>query len=212
MTADDDYFSDDLFEERRKRKKKRAEGKTKGNRTERELAKILTGRFGEGFSRSIGSGNRWGQNVFLPKHAQEIFSGDLIVPKGFQFVLESKGGYDDIDLHKCFTNGSKQLDEFLKQVVKDSKRCGRKPLLAWKKTRRPWLAFVLTKDLAGRSFKYRLLYGKWSVVALEELLKLEDEFFLKENDDGGLSEGSGNAVQDVEPGDQDPKDDVAESE
>jgi len=40
------------------------------------------------------------------------------------------------------------------------------------------LAFIHTKELAGKTFKYRLLYGKWSVVDLEKLLELEDSFFL----------------------------------
>jgi hypothetical protein len=52
-------------------------------------------------------------------------------------------------------------------------------MLCWKKIRKPWLAFVHTKDLVGRTFKYKLQYGKWSVVALEHLLKLEDDFFIE---------------------------------
>ena len=77
-----------------KKKKKKVNGKKKGNRTELELTKILNKRFGTGFSRSVGSGNRWSQTNHMPKHAQEIFSGDLIAPLGFKFVLESKGGYE----------------------------------------------------------------------------------------------------------------------
>lgn len=92
MTDDiDDFFTDDLFEETKKRKKRKADGKKKGNRTELELVKVFNHRFGGGFSRSVGSGNRWGQVAYLPKHARDIFSGDLIVPKGFKWALESKG-------------------------------------------------------------------------------------------------------------------------
>jgi hypothetical protein len=42
----------------------------------------------------------------------------------------------------------------------------------------PWLAFVLTKELEEQSFNYRLFYKEWSAVALDELLKLSDGFFL----------------------------------
>lgn len=173
----DDFIVDDILE----KKKKKVDGKKKGNRTELDLTKVLNSRFGKGFSRSVGSGNRWGQVNHLPKHAQDVFSGDLIVPAGFKFVIESKGGYDNIDMTSVFVRGNSELDSFLDQVTKDSKRCKRKPMLCWKKTRKPWLAFVLTKDLNGYNFKYKLEYGKWSAVALEHLLKLEDEFFLDGN-------------------------------
>ncbi len=139
--------------------------------------KIFNQRFGGGFSRSVGSGNRWGQVAHLPKHAQEVFSGDLIVPKGFKWAVESKGGYSKIDMNSVFVGGSKELDGFLNQVTKDAERCGRKPMLCWKRDRKPWLAFVPTKELIGHSFKYRLEYREWSAVALEELLKLSDGFF-----------------------------------
>lgn len=173
----DDFITDDIIS---KKKPKKVDGKKKGNRTELDLVKVLNARFGgEGFSRSVGSGNRWGQVNHLPQHAREVFSGDLIVPKGFKFVIESKGGYDSIDMSSVFVRGNSELDAFLDQVTSDSKRCGRKPLLCWKKTRKPWLSFVHTKDLVGHTFKYKLHYGKWSVVALEHLLKIEDDFFIE---------------------------------
>lgn len=169
-----DFVTDDeIFN----KKNKKINGKKKGNRIELELAKILNKRFGTGFSRSVGSGNRWSQVNHLPKHARDVFSGDLVVPKDFKFVLESKGGYEGIDLNSIFIRGSAELDGFLDQASKDAKRCGRKPMLCWKKKRRPWLVVLLTDDLP-RDFKYQLRYGKWSVLALEEVLKLEDEFFL----------------------------------
>lgn len=171
----EDFVTDEsLFN----KSKKRINGKRKGNRIELELSKILNKRFGTGFSRSVGSGNRWSQVNNLPKHAKEVFSGDLVVPNGFKFVLESKGGYEGIDLNSVLTKGSSELDGFLTQVSKDAKRCGRKPMLCWKKKRKPWFCVVLTKDLP-QEFKYRLIYGKWSIVALEEMLKLEDSFFIE---------------------------------
>lgn len=172
----DDFVIEDVISNKDKTKK--VNGKKKGSRTELDLTKLLNARFGTGFSRSVGSGNRWGQVNHLPKHAQEVFSGDLVVPQGFKFVIESKGGYDGIDMSSVFVHGNSELDGFLDQVTKDSKRCGRKPMLCWKKTRKPWLAFVLTKDLTGQ-FKYKMQYGKWTAVALEHLLKLEDDFFME---------------------------------
>lgn len=172
----DDFISDDIVN--KKKIKKKVNGKKKGSRTELDLSKILTERFGQSFSRSVGSGNRWAQVDHLPKHAREVFSGDLVVPKTFKFVIESKGGYDAIDMNSIFMRGNSELDSFLEQATQDSRRCGRKPMMCWKKTRKPWLAFLLTEELAGHEFKYSIKYGKWTGVALEHLLKLEDSFFL----------------------------------
>lgn len=169
----DDYVIDDLLKE----KKKKVDGGKKGKRVERDLVKQFTNRFGEGFSRSIGSGNRTSQVSYLPKHAQDTFTGDLCCPKGFRFVLESKGGYNGIDLNTVFESGNSTLDGFLAQVTKDSNKCGRKPMLLWKRDRKPWLAFIHTEEIDGPAFKYRLIYGRWTCVLLSQLLELDDEFF-----------------------------------
>jgi hypothetical protein len=174
---DEDFFTDDLTVEKPKKKKK-VDGKKKGNRTELELTKVLTARFGQSFSRTVASGARWSQAT-LSEEASKMFSGDLIVPPKFRWVIESKGGYDGIDLNSIFVCGNSELSGFLDQVTKDSKRCGRKPMLCWKRDRKPWLAFVHTEELEGLHFVYRLQYGKWSGVDLKTLLKLEDSFFFE---------------------------------
>lgn len=171
---EDEFFIEDISKDK---KKKKADGCRKGKRVERSAAKILTARFNKEFSRSVGSGNRWGQVSNMPTHAKETFSGDICCPEGFKWVFESKGGYEDIDLNNIFKDGNKQLDGFLKQAEDESTRSGRKPMLLWKKNRKPWFAFVHTEELKGKDFKYKLIYDKWSMVALDELLKLEDEFF-----------------------------------
>ncbi len=173
------------------KKKKKVDGGKKGKRAERGLVKLFTARFGDGFSRSIGSGNRWGQKVSLPKHAMDVFTGDLCCPKGFKWVLESKNGYDDIDLNLCMLKDNGQLNGFIDQVSKDGRRVDRKPMLLWKKTRRPWLAFVHTEELEGLQFKYKFVYGKWTAVALEKMLELEDSFFFEEDALGEVTTDTG---------------------
>lgn len=175
---DEDFVVDDILKNKEKKKKK-VNGKKKGGRVERELTKILNTRFNcQDFSRSVGSGNRWGQVSHLPKHARDVFSGDLIVPANFIFCLESKGGYDGIDLNGVFEHGSTELDHFLDQVVADSVRCERKPMLCWKRTRKSWLVFLKTEELKGREFKYMLKYREWTGILLNDLLKIENEFFI----------------------------------
>ncbi len=53
-------------------------------------------------------------------------------------------------------------------------------MLCWKRDRKPWLALVPTTELEGHFFNYRLIYREWSAVALEELLKLPDSFFVED--------------------------------
>lgn len=162
-------------------KKKKINGKKKGNRVELQLTKLLTSRFGLNFSRTVSSGARWSQ-AKLSEDAKNVFSGDLVVCKGFKFVIECKGGYDDIDMNSLFIDGSKDINAFLEQVTEDSKRCNRKPMLCWKKTRKPWLTFIhkneLTQDQID-SFKYILNYEKWVCVSLEELLKFDNSYFIE---------------------------------
>jgi hypothetical protein len=108
------------------------------------------------------------------------FTGDIICPENFKFVLESKGGYNDIDLCSSFDNGQKELDEFLRQVSDDSKRSGRCPLLLWKKDRKPRLAFLKSTDISPdiyTNFEYFMKYRNWIAVSFEDLMKLEDKFF-----------------------------------
>ena len=183
---------DDLFFEEPKKKKIKSGAKGKG--AEREIVKILNERFAKilkenptwgAFSRSVGSGNRWGQHVTLSESAKQVYSGDLTCPEHFNFVVESKKGYNDIDLITAFTGKCGGLDEFLKQVEDDSKRVGRKPILIWKKDRKPVLAFLKSKFTG--EFQVRLInlginpiimhYGEWTVVTLDDILKLEDAFW-----------------------------------
>lgn len=175
---EENYFVDDILDN--KKRKKKVNGNKKGKRTELGVAKLLTERFGQSFSRSVGSGNRWSQ-ANLPQHAREVFSGDLVCPSNFLFSIESKGGYEDeIDLNSVLFEGNARLDSFLKQAEDDGERCGRKPLILWKRARKPWLSMLKTNDLPHLDWKYRLIYKDWSMVSLDSLLALPDEFFYEE--------------------------------
>ena len=174
-------------------KKKKINCGRKGKRKEREIVEILNKRFEDilsknnkwgRFSRSVGSGNRSGQNVFLSNVAKKIFGSDITTPEGgFKFSIESKGGYNDIDLILCFSDGNKKLNGFLKQVSKDARQTHRKPLLLWKKDRKPILAFIKIHDLKGFNLKPKcaMKYKSWIIISLDDLLSLPDNFFFKAN-------------------------------
>lgn len=171
-----DDLDDEYQIEKFKSRKKSVNGNRKGKRVERELVSFLNDRFGEGFSRSVGSGNRWGQVKNMPKHAKDTLTGDLCCPENFRFVCESKGGYNKIELSSAIDGSIADLDEFLKQVEDDSKRCGRPPLLFWKRDRKPWLVFCKTEVLTGE-YNYSLKYRDYTCIPLREFLKLPDDYF-----------------------------------
>jgi len=182
---------DDILGNAEKKKKKINSGR-KGKRVELELAKILNKRFCKvlsehtdwgKFSRTVGSGNRWGQNVQLSKKAKEIYSGDMVCPENFRFTIESKGGYEDIDLCSAIDGGNAELNSFLKKATDDAKRCGKKPMLIWKKDRKPRIVFVKTKELSSRKIgkkpEYSIVYRDWTGVTFEFISSLEDDFFFE---------------------------------
>ena len=187
--SNDDFFIDDLFEDPKKKKKIKSGAKGKGQ--ERELAKTLNERFTKilaehptwgAFSRR--SGNRWGQHVVLSESAKQVYSGDLTCPEHFKFVVESKKGYNDIDLNAAFDGACRGLDEFLQQVSDDAKRVDRMPLLVWKKDRKPALAFlkgqpgeIQVKLLNEGISPVFMSYLEWTAVRLEDLLLLPDDFW-----------------------------------
>lgn len=186
---EDDLDIEDITENLNKKKK--IKSGQKGKTGEREIVNDLNVRFADllaknptwgAFSRSVGSGNRWGQNVNLPQHAKDTFTGDIVAPTNFKFVIESKKGYNDIDIFDCFSGKCSGLDEFLKQVTDDSVRSGRKPLLIWKKDRKAKVAFLLRPDIFAHVLQHGkrwpvMIYKEWMGVPLTELLTLADDFF-----------------------------------
>jgi hypothetical protein len=170
-------------------KNKKIKSGVKGKRGEREIVNILNSRFKillnenptwGGFSRSVASGARWGQNVNLPKHAQDTFSGDITSPTNFKFVLESKIGYNSIDLYNCINGDCSELDKFLTQVTNDSIRSSKLPLLLWKKDRKERIVFVKNIDDFSVINNY-LIYKDWFCVNFKEFLKLSDKYFFNIN-------------------------------
>ena len=164
--------------------KKKVNGKRKGNRVELELCKLLTKRFGKTFTRSVGSGNRFSQVAYMPSHAKDVFSGDICPPDGnFLWVIECKGGYDeDIDTSSLLVEGSSRLNEFIKQSEKDANQSGRKPIICWKRSRKPWIAIVRQSDVPSlQNFKYYIIYQDWVIISLEKMLAFYDNTFWFEN-------------------------------
>ena len=169
-------------------KKKKVNGKAKGNRVELNLCKFLTKHFGEEFSLAPGSGARTSQVALLPEHAKKTLTGDICVPEGFKWVIECKGGYED-DMHlENILNGDEgmsRLDEFIQQVMKDADYCGRKPIILWKRNRKPWIAMIKSEEVLLHGFKNYIVYGDWRLLNFEQLLNSTDREFWYEKKNSG---------------------------
>ena len=187
MNEFDDFFGKDLDITNLEPKdtvKKKVDGKAKGNRGELQLAKLLSKHFGKEFSRGVGSGNRWSQVASMPQHAKDTFLGDICVPEGFLWVVECKDGYDD-DIDLGSLKAVSTLDKWLETAARDSEMSGRKPILCWKRSRKPWVAFVREQDIGEDiwCFEYFVNYRDWHVVDLNLLLmckKKETGFWFTE--------------------------------
>lgn len=182
MDEQDYILDNDIFDDSKKSKKKINSGR-KGKGGERQLVNIFNTRFASlldknpswgKFTRSVGSGNRWGQ-VTLSHNATNFYSGDIICDN-FKFVIEAKTGYDDIDLFTAF-DANKDIDAFLKQVSDDANRCGRKPMLIWKKNRKDHITFI-RENIDTSLFDYKMFYRDWIVISFNSLLNsMNDDFF-----------------------------------
>lgn len=177
----EDYIIEDIINN--KPQKKKINCSIKGKSNEREIVKKLNTRFSDIlslnedwglFSRTVGSGNRFYQ-VSLSNNAKQVFSSDICAPPSFKFTIESKAGYNTIDLCSVFDSGCHQIDDFLQQAEKDGKKSNKQPMVLWKKDRRPRLAFLKLEN--NIEFKFNMKYEDWTIVSFDELLKLPDTFF-----------------------------------
>jgi len=169
----DDYDTDDILGN--SGGKKRKNSKSKGNRGESLIVKILNKRFNtNGFQRVPSSGARWSQVVVVSKD----YVGDVIYVGNnqFKFCIESKIGYSEIDLCSALDGNLSKIDEFLKQAEKDAKRANKEPLLCWKKDRQPCVAFIKSY-LIREPFEYYMIYKDWTATSLANLLQFPDSFF-----------------------------------
>jgi hypothetical protein len=157
-------------------KKKKIKSGKKGNRGENSLAKTLSARFNQPFSRIPQSGARFSQ-VALPQHVKEAYVGDLITPPGFRYAIECKHGYNEIDFNLLVGKNShlSVLDEMLAQAERDAGRIGRQPLLCLKQDYGPWICFVRHK--LPKKTHTSLVYGKWKGFGLDHLLEEPDSWF-----------------------------------
>ncbi len=194
--SSDEIQIDDIFQklDDKKIRKKRINSKRKGNSSELKICKILSERFNKSFSRSPNSG-AFGSTHNLDKDTQFLLSGDVLSPKNFYFTIENKAGYkiEILNLFKEKHTHKNTIYSFLDQGSKDAIKANKIPLIIYTKDRCQTICFVpLTNHKKYikindyiKNINHMIIShnGKnknwplWSILSLEDLLKMEDNFF-----------------------------------
>lgn len=148
--------------------------KKKGNRVENEFAKILTKRFDQTFKRVPMSG-AFGTNMAgtdLREDAKEIFSGDIITPKGFRFSIEVKSRVEFNYWDLLADETKNEIDQWIEQAEGEAEMSQKEPLIIVKvNNKKPFVLFH--KQLK----KGKLSYGDYTIMRIDFFLALRDTFF-----------------------------------
>lgn len=156
---------------------KKINGKNKGNRFERELAKKFESHFGFQFRRTPQSGAYVGGNnrgSFLREDVTEILAGDLIAgDPDFPFCVEAKNYKDEPQFHQLLQNKSIVFDEWIKQATADADDINKIPLIVFKiNNKGTFAAFPqipdITVDMTDADY---LQYNNFAIMDLDKFLQ-----------------------------------------
>lgn len=148
--------------------------KKKGNRVEREIAKVLKGRFNLEFCRVPQSGAMATvkKNTDLREDAKEIMCGDIISPENFRFSIEVKGR-KSFNFFEFFSEKS-ELKSWLEQAKEEAKISKKFPLLVVKINYQPtFVMFEYEEQIST------FLFNSWQIMLLKDFLSCRDEIFLQ---------------------------------
>ena len=162
------------------KKKKRINSRSKGNRFENKISKILNERFNTNeFCRTPGSG-AFATTHKLPEYLKVY--GDLITPEKFKYIIECKKGYNEEQVSDLF-NIKSNICKMIDQAHRDSKKSSRDFLLIIGQDRKEPLAITnaLTLPVKGFYLKGKINEVEIAMFRLTDLLAINDtHFFLEE--------------------------------
>ena len=150
----------------------------KGKNNERELKTLLNKRFPNNeFKRTIQSGaylgkSNYGRSSSLTEEQQTVFLGDVFA-NGFKFIIEHKAYKTPFNIFDFF-NESSNINKWIEQVLLDSSRANKKPMLIVKFNMKQRIVF-LNEPVVGLSPNF--IYNNWGCYWLSEVLTKEDDFF-----------------------------------
>ena len=169
-----------------KARKKKINSKAKGNRGENQIIKQLEKRFvGHKFLRTPDSGARVGgqnflKNVGLEQNVINMLSSDIITPERFRFELESKKyNQDSVRLFHFFVNkDAHPVNEWWKEVVENSHKTGREPMLIVALDKAKPVCFIRSSLINHENVNANYLLWK-NNLAGETLLAIELTYLLE---------------------------------
>ena len=163
------------------KKKKKVNSRAKGSSFERQVAKLLNDRLNTTeFSRTPGSG-AFATTHSLPDHLK--IYGDLITPQNFRYCIECKKGYNNQNLYSLY-NDSSEFWKFIEQCHKDSKKCGKLPMVIFKQDRQPTLLIIPHYVRVNKEYHYIQIediktQDKYKIYLFDEIIKAEpDQFWI----------------------------------
>lgn len=165
-----------------------SKSKSKGNRGEHELAKMLSAIFGGHFARVPNSGAMiGGSNAFrktiLSDTQNKIYKGDLIAPDHMpKMILEVKN-YSEFRFHQLLMpEGCSQLDEWIKQTLETLDE-GDESFICFKISRTGW--FICLPETSAKHYVfsnhcvYSSKHGEYRITGMPTFLDQNSKTILE---------------------------------
>jgi Holliday junction resolvase len=154
--------------------------KNKGNRVERDAAKIFSERFGETFRRVPSSGAHGTNlsNINIREDAKEILTGDLIVPKKFRFVIEVKSRADFNFWDLINRDTINEIDDWISQAEREAFTANKKMLIIIKINNKKMFAVYKKEDISTFIDTDLVYKNKYVFTRLDYFLELDDNYFM----------------------------------
>ena len=158
--------------------------RSKGQKGERDLCKILNDRFStKAFKRSVQSGAfTGGKNSHraddLTSEQSSVFIGDIITPPDFLYTIEHKciAKFDFWDIH----NKNSQFWKWIQQAERDAVRANRDFMLVIKPNLKPRLVVMADNAKCYFPSHMYILCKGLVVMLLDDLLRSPNDFFFRE--------------------------------
>ena len=159
-----------------------SKSKTKGNKFENDMVKLLNATYGtEEFSRTPNSGamvgrSNWGRKQGLSENVKRTLGSDIIVPEKFLFSVECKWYANKPNYAQIIKGSDSDLDHWLAECVYDAFNLDLHPLLFFK-TNNKGVHFALPQYFVEHSWdekikgQYLLRYSDFVISGIDTFLE-----------------------------------------
>lgn len=166
--------------------------KDKGSGYERKIASMLSKRFlhiynsEKSFITNSGSGARFGgknASKLAVTSERHHLVGDITPPDNkFKFVIECKHYKSPVTFMSVVKGSLGQWDKWINQVDTDAKSSGKQPMLVVRYNLVPDIVILMDHVISSEDLVSIINYKNRKVYLLSDVLKLEDEFFIRKGE------------------------------